>query len=82
MVESRFFLIIAVKPILILPLSLLVSFVMHHQNDTLQSTGETVHLRLDLLHHMQLPIDNILFTSFIISDKCGNYSCVGYFCIR
>ena len=42
---------------------------MHHQNDTLQSTGETVHLRLDLLHRMQLPIDNILFTSFIISDS-------------
>ena len=53
----------------------LVSFVMHHQNDTIQSTGETVHLRLDLPQRMQLPVNNPLFTSFIISHKSGN-NCV------
>ena len=69
------FFFITVKPILISPLSLLVSFVMHHQNDTIQSTGEALHLRLDLLQCMQLPVNNPFFTSYIISDKCGN-NCV------
>ena len=45
------------------------------QTDMLQSTGEAVHLRLDLPQRMQLPVNNPLFTSFIISDKCGN-NCV------
>ena len=70
-----FFLIITVKPILISPLSLLVSFVMRCQPGVvkpIRSTGEAVHLRLDLPQPMQLPVNNLLFTSFITYDKCGN----------
>ena len=54
-----------------------LSFVMRHQNDTLQSTGEKVglYLRLDLPQQLQLPIKNPLFSSFIVSDTCGN-NCV------
>ena len=54
MAESQFLLIITVKHILISPLSLLVgkfcdvSSTQDRQTDTLQSTGETVHLGLDL----------------------------------
>ena len=45
------------------------------QTNMLQSTGETVLTFTDVPQCMQLPINNPLFTSFLISDKCGN-NCV------